>query len=256
MLDLHCHILAGIDDGPDNRIDSIAMAKVAAEQGIETIAATPHLRNDFPQVTPALVAELCADLEDSLPIDAPVHVVTGGEVDLWWAAEATDEELRQASFGGAGKDLLVETPYGALSGDFTERLFQLRLKGFRVLLAHPEINPTFHRSPDLLAELVDQGVLVQVTARSLLRGPRSKSGAYARHLVAEGVAHVIASDAHGPGPWRPPDLQAGRDAARELAGARADWMVEDAPRAVLAGEPLPPEPSGEPPRRRGWPRRS
>jgi protein-tyrosine phosphatase len=165
---------------------------------------------------------------------------------------APDDDLRAGSYGAHGTDLLVESPYNALDDNFEGMLFSLQARGYRLLLAHPENNPTFQRSPERLRALVERGVLLQVTARSLIRpdrrtGPRP----LAESLVRGGHAHVLASDAHSGRKLRPPALAAGVAAAAELAGeARARWMVEDAPAAVLAGQPLPePPPVVLPPRR-------
>ena len=253
VLDLHCHILEGLDDGPATIEESLAMAEVAAGQGVTTVAATPHLRRDHPRSTPTRIHAACEELAARVPRELGITLVPGGEVDLWWAAEASEDDLRMATYGGAGTDLLIETPYASLGGEFEERLFRLRVQGFRLLLAHPELNPTFQQAPERLNSIVEQGVLLQVTARSLSRGLRSRSGRLARRLISEGVAHVLASDAHGPDRFRPPLLRDGRDAARALVGPRADWMVTDAPEAILAGEPLPPAPQrAAKPRRFGF----
>ena len=152
-----------------------------------------------------------------------------------WAVNASDDELRAGSYGARGTDLLVETPYGPLNDTFEQLLFTLPDRGYRLLLAHPENNPTFQRKPERLHELVDRGVLLQVTARSLIRSDRKKGPRpLAESLVRDGHAHVLASDAHSGHQLRPPALGAGAAAAAELVGERARWLVEDAPAAILA----------------------
>jgi protein-tyrosine phosphatase len=171
-----------------------------------------------------------------------VELVPAGEVDVAWALSATPDQLRLASYGGRGTDLLVETPYGELPETFEELLFRLRALGFRILLAHPELSPSFQRDPRRLAELVRVGTLVQVTARSLTLKRGKAARRLAERLVSEGLAHVLASDAHSPGPWRPPVLSTGVAAADALSRGRGEWMVTAAPAAVLSGEPLPEPP--------------
>ena len=219
------------------------MARAAELDGVTTMAATPHVREDHPRVRPAELANRCLQLNDRLAAaGVGLTVVPGGEVDLLWAGRATEDHLRLVSYGQRGSDLLVETPYGLLPDRFEEILFRLAVLGFRVLLAHPERNPTFQRSPERLEGLVRRGVLVQVTALSLARrNKRSRSRRLALGLVERGLAHVIASDAHSAA-WREPDLSAGLAAAARVAKARANWMVTDAPAAILAGEPMPPAP--------------
>ncbi len=250
VIDLHSHVLPGIDDGPADQDGSLALIRAAAADGTDTLAATPHLRHDFPSVHLREIASRCVSLNQSLPADLEVTVVPGGEVDLIWAQNASVDELRLASYWQRGTDLLIETPYGPLATGFEELLFRISLQGFRILLAHPERNSTFQGDPARLAALVERGVLVQVTAASLAASEKhSRSRRLALSLIEEGLAHVIASDAHSAGSMRAP-LSAGVAAAARVAPARAEWMVSDAPAAVLAGEPLP-----APPQERSAPRR-
>jgi protein-tyrosine phosphatase len=243
VIDLHCHILPGIDDGPETIEQAVGLALQLAAAGVRTVAATPHLRADHPAVRPAELAGRCEDLGQGLgAAGIDLGVIAGAEVDIVRALEASDEELRLASYGQRGNDLLVEAPYGPLPTSFEDQIFRLSVRGYRILLAHPERNPSLRREPARLTELVRRGVLLQVTADALVRRARgSRSRELARSLVADGMAHVLASDAHG---CREPDpLTAGLAEARGLVGAYADWMVEEAPAAILAGEPLPDPPA-------------
>ncbi len=245
MIDLHAHILPGIDDGPDDLTGSLAMAQAAWESGTHLIAATPHLRDDHPRVRPQELAGRCLALEEALARHAiELRVLPAAEVDLLWGASATPEQLRLATFAQRGTDMLVETPYGALLPTFDQALWRVMAQGIRVLLAHPERNPTFQRRPELVLELVRRGVLVQITAASLVSDDRrSQSRRVARWLVEQRAAHVIASDAHTAGPWRGgPDLRPAAAAAAKLGPARAEWMLHEVPQAIVAGEPLPPMP--------------
>lgn len=232
---------------------TLELARAMAAEGVETIAATPHVRADHPGVVPGELAERCREVSDRLATESiELEVLPGGEVDLVWGVEASEEELRLCSYGQRGSDLLVETPYEPLLQSFEDLLFRLSLKGQRILLAHPERNRTFQAAPDRLAALARRGVLLQVTADSLLRpAKRSGSAALAQRLVQDGLAHSIASDAHGAQTIERASLGAGAARASELVGAeRARWLVEDAPAAIAAGEPLPPMPEVEQ-RRRG-----
>lgn len=250
MIDLHSHVLAGIDDGPAEIEESLDFMRAAAAQGTTVLAATPHLRSDFPLVEIERVADACAELNERASLDSDLRVVPGAEVDLAWAQKASDEELRLASLDQRGTDLLVETPYGIVPDNFEELLFRITVRGYRILLAHPERNPSFQRRPARLKEIVTRGVLVQITLPSVAardRGSRARKLAFA--LVQEGLAHNLASDSHSSGRWRPPALGAGVRAFADYAPAYAEWMVTDAAAAILAGEPLPRPPRGEAPRR-------
>lgn len=250
MIDLHSHVLPGIDDGPSDIADSVEFAEAAAAQGTTVLAATPHLRSDFPLVEIERVADACAELNERLPADADVVVTPGAEVDVMWAQSASDEQLGLASLGQHGTDLLVETPYGLLSDTFEDLLFRITVRGYRILLAHPERNPTFQRDPVRLKEIAARGVLIQITLPSVVardRGSRSRKLAFA--LVREGLAHNLASDSHSSGRWRPPALRSAVEALADAAPAYAEWMVTDAAAAILEGEPLPKPPHGQAPRR-------
>lgn len=251
LVDVHAHLLPGIDDGPEEVEGSLEMARTAVAHGVSTMAATPHLRSDFPDVHVEEIAERCSELQSAIDAEGiPLRVVSGAEVSLVWALEASEEQLKMASYGQRGTDLLIETPTDASM--LENLLFAIRAKGFRVTLAHPERSPEFHRAPDKLERLSEQGVLLQINGRALLtrRGP---VGRLAERLVRDGVAHVIASDGHRAASWRPlTDLPAALEPLTELVGSeRAQWMTAGVPAAILEGAALPPAPPvGVPPRRR------
>ena len=246
MIDLHAHILPGIDDGPDRIDDSIALGRAAEEAGTHLIVATPHKRSDHPRVRLEELSDRCSVLDRALAVEGiGVRILPGAEVDLLWARAASPDELRLATYAQQGTDMLLETPYVPLPQSFSSLLARITDQGIRVLLAHPERNPTFQRDPQLVKDLVDRGVLVQVTAMSLVDGGKaSRSRGVAEWLVERGAVHVVASDAHTEGPWRGPDLRPALQALRTLSPARLEWMVHEVPQAIVAGEPLPPAPFG------------
>ena len=248
LIDIHSHVLPGIDDGAADVAAALKLAERAAAGGVGVLAATPHVRPDHPGVRPAELAQRCRALNTHLAqAGIPLEVVQGGELDLDWATAASHEELGLVSYGGRGSDLLVETPYGSLPSDFEDRLLALTARGFRIVLAHPERSPELQGDPARVAELVAGGILIQLTARSLI--PQDSSSAARKlstTLVAEGLAHVLASDAHGATDPAPPDLSAGVAAASAIDGRHAHWMAAEAPAAILAGRPLPPRPGLEP----------
>jgi protein-tyrosine phosphatase len=244
-VDVHAHILPGIDDGPTDLEQSLAMARAAVASGISTIAATPHLRSDFPAVRIDEVADRCRDLSAALHSEQiPLRIMPGAEVSLEWAVEANDDLLRLASYRQRGTDLLIEAPLAPAVG--LERfLYLLRSKGYRVTLAHPERSLQFQRDDAGLRALVDQGVLIQLNADSLLSpGGHRGTKRLARRLLIDGFAHVIASDGHRGASWRPVTrLEAAVAAAAELVGReRAQWMAGAAPATILAGGELPEPP--------------
>jgi protein-tyrosine phosphatase len=245
VIDLHAHVLPMLDDGPDSMSESLELLTAAEYDGIEILVATPHIHSAYPAVLPGQLARRTAELQEEVRhASIPLRLVSGAEVDLDWAGQASDDDLRACTFGARGGDLLVETPYRPLGEDFEEALFSLSLRGFRIVLAHPERNVSFQETPSRLAALAARGTLLQVTALALTNpSQKSRSRRLARSIVSEGVAHVIASDAHRATGERPAGIAEGVAAAAALTSpARAAWMVTEAPAAILAGEPLPPAP--------------
>jgi protein-tyrosine phosphatase len=127
---------------------------------------------------------------------------------------------------------------------FEDLLFRIQVRGFRVLLAHPERNESFQRDPARLERIVERGVVVQLTAASVVGSSRARR--LSQRLIESGTAHVIGGDLHRPGGRR-----AFVGVAAEAAGERGRWMVTEAPAAILEGRPLPPMPEAAP-RRRSW----
>jgi protein-tyrosine phosphatase len=253
FVDLHCHVLPGIDDGPADLEGALSMARVAWEAGTSTIVATPHLRSDFPAVRVEEIAGRCSRLSAELSSSGiGVRIVPGAETSLVWALQADKAQLSAASYGGDGNDLLLETPEDVSMLD--QLIYEVRRQGFRVILAHPERSRTFQREPGRLQNLADQGVLLQINADALLGKPGGPTRQLAEHLCRHGLAHVIASDGHRATAWRPVgSLALGVEAASRLVGhARASWMASAAPAAVVAGRELPRPPEVEVVRRPFW----
>lgn len=258
-VDIHAHLLPGIDDGPADLEQSLAMAQAAVDAGISTIASTPHLRPDFPNVHVEELAERCESMREAIKqAGIPLEVVSAAEASLVWAVEASDEELLLASYSQTGADLLIETP-STSAMTIETLLYDLRVKGYRVTLAHPERSPDFQDDDKRLLRLVDQGILLEINGGSLIgsdAGGRAKR--LARRLVRNGIAHAIASDAHRGSSWRPVDrLGEGARIAAELVGRdRADWMTRTAPKAIIRGAAIPAAPPiTDRPKLREWFRR-
>lgn len=244
-MDIHAHVLPGIDDGPPDLESALAMARAAANAGTTAIAATPHLRPDFPDVHLDELGWRCRDLRAALEREQiPIQLVGGAEASLGWALEASAEQLALASFGQKGHDLLVEAPFSPVIG-LDRLLDDLQAKGYRVTLAHPERSAEFHRDEPSLRRLVDQGVLLQINSDSLVGSSGSPIQRFARHLCTESLAHALASDGHRAAEWRPvTTLAEGVAAAAELVGAeRAQWLAEGSPRAIVNATELPAPPA-------------
>ena len=242
MIDLHCHILPGLDDGAGDFDTSLAIARVAAADGVRVIAATPHIREDHP-FDPLEVVDRTAELNDVLRRSGvELEVVPGGEVAISKSAELDDETLHALCLGGTGTGyLLVESPYTVATDLLEQALFNLQLRGFRVVLAHPERSPSFISGASRLRTLVERGILCSVTAASLEGNFGRTVRRAALTLVRRGLAHDLASDAHDPR-RRGPTLSGAVDVVERERPGLGRWLTEGAPSAMLAGEALPAAP--------------
>lgn len=234
MIDLHTHILPGLDDGPRTMDGSIEMARSMVAEGIGTVAATPHVRSDYPTTPGRMergVHELAAALADA---GVPLELVPGGEVAIDVLPSMPGEDLRRFTLGGSARHLLVETPYAGWPVELHECLYDLRRKGFVPVLAHPERNPEVQRHPELIEPFVAGGVLIQLTAASVDGRLGAASKAAAAALLRRGLAHLVASDAHGP-TVRAAGMTAARDALRDPGL----WhrLTVAVPESILASRP-------------------
>lgn len=252
MIDLHCHLLPGIDDGPATLEDSLALARAAAAAGTRTMVATPHIDHRWgvePTEVPAMVERMRAALAEA---HIELEVQVGGEIALSRLADLDSEQIHAVRLGG-GPYLLLECPHRSTAGtEFPSFVERLRSRGEEIVLAHPERSPTFQRSPDRLAALVRDGVLTSITAASLFGTFGGPVRSFSLRLLREGLVHNLASDSHD-AERRGPELLAGLQAAeRDLPGVlgQADWLTQHVPEAILAGTQLPIRPQ-LPPRRRG-----
>jgi protein-tyrosine phosphatase len=247
VIDLHSHILAGLDDGPETIEGSLELARAAVADGVEVMAATPHVRDDYP-TTPEQMEHAVARLRLALDEAAiALDVLPGGELAVD-RLEAPVEQLRKFGLGGNQDCLLVETPYVGWPLDLEARLFRLRAAGITPVLAHPERNADVQADPVArLQPLVRSGTLIQLTAASvdgrLGRRPQTASA----RLLELDLAHLLASDAHTP-EIRAVGLRAAADEIADEPLAR--WLTRDVPAALLAGEELPARPRR--PRGRRW----
>jgi len=241
LIDLHSHVLPGLDDGVATLAEAVELCEAAAADGIEVLAATPHVREDYP-TTPEQMERALAEVERAT--DGTVRVIAGGELDLAELSRPEDE-LRRFCLGGT-RWLLVETPYTGWPLDLADKLFRLSLAGFSAVLAHPERNLDVQQRPELLEPIVAGGTLVQLTAASVDGRFGRTPKVCAFDLLDRGLAHLVASDAHAP------SLRAvGMSTAAEAIGDEelARWLTLRVPRAILAGTPVPPRPAKRPRRR-------
>jgi protein-tyrosine phosphatase len=234
VIDLHCHILPALDDGAIDLADSVAMARQAEADGIQVVAATPHIRSDHDVNVDQLESRIEAVNAELQRQDIDVLVAHGGEVADEALHEVPDSKLRRVSLGATGVWLLIEPRPGPITGDLIETVDQLADRDFRCVIAHPER----HAGGDFrerLQALVERGALIQVTAALIADGPASPT---LIELAAEGLVHLLGSDSHSSHAGRPVQLSHGlaRLAEVDRVKPHLDWVVREGPRAILAGE--------------------
>jgi len=239
MIDLHVHILPGIDDGPRTSDAAVALARAAVDAGTSTIVATPHVSWAYPTDAGA-IDRVADDLRVRLrETGTPAELICGAEIAMTRVGSIGAHELGRLAIG-RGPWLLMETPFTPSWGDLAGVVERLQLAGHRVLLAHPERCLAFRRDPAALEELVGTGVLTSITAGSLVGAFGEEVRMFALALVRGGLAHNVASDAHDLVRRPPRVLENLRAAGLEPL---ANWLTVAVPRAILSGDEIPPRPS-------------
>jgi protein-tyrosine phosphatase len=247
MIDIHCHILPGLDDGPSTLAGSVALARAFVDCGTTTVVATPHIRDDYP-FDLAEIGARAEELRAALTAEGiELEVLTAGEVSVM-ALDRLDEDDIAALCIGSGSYILVESPYGDVGTVFDSILITLQGRGLRPVLAHPERCPMFQGNLGRVERLVAAGVLTSITAGSIAGDFGGRVRDCADEMLRRELVHDIASDAHD-ARRRPPGLLEGFSGKRAKS-AEARWLTHDAPAAIVAGEELPPRPKQE--RKRGF----
>ncbi len=250
--DLHTHILPGLDDGAADLAEAMAMARIAEEDGLLCLVATPHSLQWPPGTCLEVLEAKVMAMERLLAREGiDLAVVAGAEMVLI-PALPQQIDAGEAVTLNRSRYLLLEFLNNRLPPRLDEALFQVQVRGLVPILAHPERNPELQRRPGDLRRLVERGALVQITAASLEGrfGPAAEGAA--RRFLAENLVHVIASDAHS-AEDRPPRLGPAHELAAAIVGPdRARALVADNPAAILADVPLKVEPPAPPRRRWFW----
>ena len=232
MIDIHCHILPGLDDGPCKLDDSLEMAKIAVADGIVRIVATPHINGILHP--PALLRERVSLFNETLKNQGiPLEVLPGADA----SALLDPEILRRYTLNGTDY-VLFEFPHSHIPQNAPEQVFKAILAGLKPIITHPERNPTVILRPQVLFDLVEAGALVQCTAESLTGffGPEVMDCCL--FLLKRHSVHFLASDAHSPR-HRRPVLSGSVIAAGKIIGrSAARRLVENNPAAVISGETI------------------
>ncbi len=256
MIDLHTHVLPGIDDGPETIEGSVELARAAVAAGARTLVATPHVSWTYPNDADTIGARV-EELQARLDAEGiPLELRAGAELAMTRLVDMRTEELLALRLGGGGW-LLVEPPFSPTVTGLVPLVFELQRQGHEILLAHPERCPAFHREPELLRELVSEGVLTSVTAGSLVGRFGGEVRRFALKMAREKLIHNVTSDTHDT-VRRPPGIAA--ELRKGGLGPLERWLTEEVPGAILSGAGIPPRPEVELPgvesaRRTWWRRR-
>jgi protein-tyrosine phosphatase len=237
FVDLHFHLLPGVDDGPADLSDSLDLARAALAEGTRTVVATPHVRCDLGLTDAGEIDLRVRELRSRLAAAGiPLEVHCGGELGHDLVFDLRQGELDLLAHGPpGGRWVLVETPFEGIGEDFHTATAELRARGFGVLVAHPErsADAALDGAAGLRREL-RAGSLAQVNAQSLNGGHGDDARRAAWSLLADGLVAVVASDAHGPS--RPPAMRFAHRAllAGGVAPATATAIAASEPRSLLA----------------------
>ncbi|WP_062051730.1 tyrosine-protein phosphatase [Bacillus sp. JCM 19034] len=197
MIDIHCHIIPGVDDGPKTVAEAMAMAQQAEREGITAIVATPHHKhpsfmNDGQAVLKA-VQELNASLKE---YEISLNVLPAQEIRLFGEMNEQLQTGELLSYGGHNQYILVEFPSNQIPRYTKQLFYDLRMQDYTPIIAHPERNKVLMEQPDMLYEFVKNGALTQVTTSSITGHFGKKIKKFSEQLIEANLTHFIASDAH------------------------------------------------------------
>jgi len=237
MIDIHTHVLYGMDDGAHDRETSLAMLEMAAENGTTDIVGTPHCDPTF-EFQPQLIAQRVAELNREM--NGKIRIHSGCDFHLTFD-NVNDALANPTKYTiGAKTYLLVELSDMVIFKSTEPDFERLQAKGMRLIITHPERNPLLQMRMEQLEKWVEMGCHMQVTADSLFGRFGRRAQAFAEALMDRNMVHVLASDGHDTRK-RPPVLkEAFQHVSKKWGEKRAALLLVDNPRAALLGEEIPP----------------
>ena len=233
MVDLHCHILPGVDDGSPDMATSLEMAEIAVADGIDTVVATPHLSTDNPLSPSEIRAATQAFNEALRQQQIDLVVLPGAEVEAQLQMVESLRGKQLITIGDRGRHLLIETPFVGIPQFLEQICFELQIAGVTPVLAHPERSELARQQPEVLQRLAERGCLLQVNVDSVLGRAGRDAKRLAVSLLRTGQAQILASDAHDVR-HRPPRLSpAQQELERAVKNINFQILVDTLPRQII-----------------------
>lgn len=236
MIDLHCHLLPGIDDGPEDLASALSLARHAVSAGIRVSVVTPHMHSGRYDNCAANIFNAAREFQRILDAQSiPLEIRAAAEVRLdheilSWVGE---EHIPYVGHWQGERVMLLEFPHSHVPVGADKLVAWLRKQGIRPMIAHPERNKDILRSVDKLVPFMQMGCLLQVTAGAVAGTFGESARARAADLLGRGWVTVLASDAHNV-EVRPPELEPGRAAAALIVGVEESWrLVRDRPQEII-----------------------
>jgi len=239
MVDLHHHLLPGLDDGSPDLATSVSMARTAAADGITHVVCTPHASSRY-AFNPEVVASKLNELRSALAAEF-IPLTLGQGCDFHLSYDNIQDALANPTRYTINhkKYLLIELPDFSIPPNIGETFYDFQYAGITPILTHPERNPTLQRNPALLTEWMRNGMLVQVTTSSVLGEMGKEAERMARKLLDDRWVHFLSTDAHNL-TSRPPKMRQACDhVAKRYGTAYAQRLCLTNPQAVFEGQPLP-----------------
>ncbi len=231
MVDLHCHILPGIDDGSENIEESLQMCRLAFSDGIRTIVATPHV-GKYPN-TKEIILEKTEVLKQKISSLLPgLSLFCGADIEFSADIFALIAYKSLLTINNS-RYILLDTPYFLMPPDIEKQIQRLIEEGVAPIITHPERCLQIQEDIDLVRKIVEAGAVVQITASSITGKMGAKAQSVSKAILKAGLAHVIATDAHGASK-RPPMLSEAATVAATIIGKdMAQAMVSTIPQSII-----------------------
>jgi protein-tyrosine phosphatase len=235
MIDIHCHILPGIDDGPTEWGESLAMCEMAVRDGIRTIVATPHVNNGSYFNSKETILKKIEELRERINGKFDLEILIGADTHVSFDLV---ERLQSKEIPAINNKnyILLELPHELLPPNLENFIFNMKVAGITPIITHVERTLWIKKHFQILKKFINVGALMQITAMSITGEFGRSAKQWSEKLLKENMVHIIASDSHSIN-GRPPILSKALNAASSIVGKDDAWaMVNDTPLRVIRGE--------------------